>query len=254
MKHKVAMAIMALLAGGCLILTSLPASAEPGQQQHQQKAQGQSRSGGGGARAMSPRGEARQVGPRSSHSVSPRSSHRATARGARTVTPRSVHGVSPRGARPTTARAPHRATARGARTVTPRSVHGVSPRGTRPTTARAPHRVTPRGDTAHVATAGKLRGMPARGAGRTMIRGHNYSVWRGGHRVRHGQGWGTFVAIGALSAIVIGSSEYYPYAYISAPEPYCEGLTDDGCQLRWQEVETVEGDEINQCVAYCPWQ
>ena len=52
----------------------------------------------------------------------------------------------------------------------------------------------------------------------------------------------------------IGSSQYYPYAYVSAPEPYCEGLTEDGCELMWQEVETIEGDVINQCVAYCPWQ
>jgi len=33
-----------------------------------------------------------------------------------------------------------------------------------------------------------------------------------------------------------------------------DGLTEDGCQLVWQDVETVEGDIIPQCVAYCPWQ
>jgi hypothetical protein len=87
-----------------------------------------------------------------------------------------------------------------------------------------------------------------------MIQGNNYSVWRGKHRVRHGQSWRTFVAIGTLSVFAIGASEYYPYAYISAPEPSCQGLTDDGCQLKWQEVETVEGDHISQCVAYCPWR
>ena len=53
---------------------------------------------------------------------------------------------------------------------------------------------------------------------------------------------------------MVGSDEYYPYAYISAPEQYCEGVTEDGCELRWQQVETVEGDVIDQCVAYCPWQ
>jgi hypothetical protein len=216
MKRKVVMTIMALLAGGCLALTSPPASAEPGQQQQHQRAQGQPRG------AMSPRGGARQVGPRSPRAVTSRSAHEATARGSRTTTPRSAYKVTP-----------HRS-----RVATP----------------RAPHKVAPRGDIAHIAIAGKLRGMPARGAGRTSIRGHNYSVWRGGHRVRHGRGWGTFVSIGALGAIAIGSSEYYPYAYISASKRYCGGLTDDGCQLRWQEVETVEGDEIDQCVAYCPWQ
>jgi hypothetical protein len=116
----------------------------------------------------------------------------------------------------------------------------------------APRVVTPRGTRA--VTASRLRGVPARGTGRAVIRGQNYSAWRSGYRVRHGSGWRTFVALSALGAIAIGSSQYYPYAYISAPEPYCEGLTEDGCQLMWQEVETIEGDVINQCVAYCPWQ
>ena len=114
--------------------------------------------------------------------------------------------------------------------------------------------VTPSGDNAHVVTAGKFRNMPIRGAGQTIIRGKNFSVWRSGYRVRHGSRWRTFVALSVLSAIVIGSSDYYPYAYISAPQPYCEGLTEDGCQLMWQEVQTVEGDVVDQCVAFCPWQ
>ena len=118
--------------------------------------------------------------------------------------------------------------------------------------AAAPRVVTPRGT--RTVTASRLRAVPARGAGRVVIRGQNYSVWRGGYRVRHGSGWWTFVALSTLGAIAIGSSEYYPYAYISAPEPYCEGLTEDGCQLMWQDVETIEGGVVNQCVAYCPWQ
>jgi len=112
--------------------------------------------------------------------------------------------------------------------------------------------VTPKGT--RTVTTSRLRGVPARGAGRTVIRGQNYSVWRSGYRVRHGSGWWTFVALSTLGAIAIGSNEYYPYAYISAPEPYCEGLTEDGCELMWQEVETIEGDVVNQCVAYCPWR
>ena len=118
--------------------------------------------------------------------------------------------------------------------------------------AAAPRVVTPRGT--RTVTASRLRGVPARGAGRVAIRGQNYSVWRSGYRVRHGSGWWTFVALSTLGAIAIGSNQYYPYAYISAPEPYCEGLTEDGCQLMWQEVETIEGGVVNQCVAYCPWQ
>ena len=116
----------------------------------------------------------------------------------------------------------------------------------------APRVVTPRG--ARTVTASRLRGVPARGAGRTTIRGHNYSVWRSGYRVRHGNGWWTFVALSTLGAIAINSNEYYPYAYISVPENYCEGLTEDGCELMWQDVETIEGDVVPQCVAYCPWQ
>ena len=118
--------------------------------------------------------------------------------------------------------------------------------------AVAPRVVTPRG--ARTVTASRLRGVPARGAGRTAIRGHNYSVWRSGYRIRHGSGWWTFVALSTLGAIAIDSNEYYPYAYISAPEDYCEGLTEDGCELMWQDVETIEGDVVPQCVAYCPWQ
>jgi hypothetical protein len=118
--------------------------------------------------------------------------------------------------------------------------------------AAAPRVVTPRGT--RTVTASRLRGVPARGAGRVAIRGQNYTAWRSGYRVRHGNGWWTFVALSTLGAIAIGSNQYYPYAYLSAPEPYCEGLTEDGCQLRWQEVETIEGGVVNQCVAYCPWQ
>jgi hypothetical protein len=117
---------------------------------------------------------------------------------------------------------------------------------------KTPRVVTPRGT--RTITASRLRGVPTRGLGRTVIGGHNYSAWRSGHRVRHGSGWRTFVGIGALGAIAIGSSEFYPYAYISAPENYCEGLTEDGCELMWQDVETIEGDVVPQCVAYCPWQ
>jgi hypothetical protein len=77
---------------------------------------------------------------------------------------------------------------------------------------------------------------------------------RSGYRVRHGGNWRTFVALSALGAIAIGAREYYPYAYISAPGPYCAGLTRDGCELVWQQVEPTEGDVIDQCVAYCLWQ
>ena len=113
---------------------------------------------------------------------------------------------------------------------------------------------TPRGNRSNLVSAARIRNVPMRGAGRTTIQGRNYSVWRSGYRVRRAGGWRTFVALGALGAITVGRSQYYPYAYIQAPEPYCDGRTADGCQLVWEDVETVEGDTLGQCVAYCPWQ
>lgn len=260
MRGKVVMAIMALSLGGCFILASPPASAQPGKQQQHAAPQGQSRGAGaprgGGGIAVAPRGGARTVTPNVSRTVSPHV--------VRTVTPREVRTVTPRAARTVTRREVRTVTPRATRTVPRREVRTATPRGARTVTSRGARSVTPRVVTpkgghpsegkAHVVTAASFRGMPERGAGRATIRGHNYSVWRSGYRVRHGRGWRTFVALGTLGAVAVGSDNYYPYAYVSAPQPYCEGLTEDGCQLKWQEVDTVEGDVVNQCVAYCPWQ
>lgn len=100
----------------------------------------------------------------------------------------------------------------------------------------------------------KFDRIKIRDAHQAKIAGRNYSIWRGSHRVRRGGGWRTFVGLGTLTAIAVGSAQYYPYAYIDAPAPLCEGLTEDGCQLRWQAVPTVEGPTEFQCVAYCPWR
>jgi hypothetical protein len=113
---------------------------------------------------------------------------------------------------------------------------------------------TPKGGKSKVIVTTKFRGVPLQGIHRTVIAGHNYSVWRGARRFRYHNRWRTLVALSLLGAIAIGTYEYYPYAYIDAPELYCDGLTEDGCQLVWQEVETIEGDIIPQCVAYCPWR
>ena len=103
-------------------------------------------------------------------------------------------------------------------------------------------------------TAKRMRGL-SRGKGQASVRGRNFSTWRGGrYRTRYRNRWVTFVPLAALTAILIGEDRYYPYAYISAPIDYCEGITEDGCDLRWREVETIEGDRVGQCVAYCPWQ
>lgn len=145
----------------------------------------------------------------------------------------------------------------GPKVVTPQSVGPkvIGPAAVSKSAATPATRTfTPRGPRSHTVTAGALRGMPTSGAGRTYISGRNYSVWRRGYRVRHGGGWWTFAALNTLGVIAIGGYEYFPYAYISAPEDYCDGLTPDGCQLVWQDVETDEGDIIPACVAYCAWQ
>ena len=98
-----------------------------------------------------------------------------------------------------------------------------------------------------------LGGVSIRGARRVAVSGRSYAIWRGRYRVRRDGGWRTFVALSALGSLAIGAATYYPYAYINAPAPFCEGLTRDGCQLRWLAVQTVEGPTEFQCVAYCPW-
>src|SRR5262249_42206719 len=94
-----------------------------------------------------------------------------------------------------------------------------------------------------------LRTISPSSTGNTVIRGRNYTVWRGSHRVRHDGRWATLAAISTLSLIVFSGANYYPYAYISATGPYCEGVTEDGCVLEWQEVPTLEGPRLYQCVA-----
>jgi hypothetical protein len=142
--------------------------------------------------------------------------------------------------------------------VVPRVVTPNRPMTAAPRIIAAPRQgnraFTPRGASSNVVRAARIRSAPPRGIGRTTIQGRNYSVWRSNYRVRRGNGWRTFVALGALGTIAIGASQYYPYAYIQAPAPYCDGRTEDGCQLVFEDVETVEGDVIGQCVAYCPWQ
>jgi len=103
-------------------------------------------------------------------------------------------------------------------------------------------------------TGKRLHGL-SQGHGQTSVRGRNFSTWRGAHyRRRYHDRWVTFVPLTALAVIVIAGERFYPYAYIDAPEDYCGGYTEDGCELRWREVDTIDGDLVGQCVAYCPWQ
>lgn len=128
---------------------------------------------------------------------------------------------------------------------------------TRKTTVTRKTVVTKHSGTTTVVRGGGHGGFRAvgRGTGHVVFHGRNFSVWRGGpYRVRYGRGWRTFVALSTLTAIAVAGATYYPYAYVSAPEPICEGTTDDGCVLQWNEVPTVEGPPALQCVAYCPWE
>jgi hypothetical protein len=102
--------------------------------------------------------------------------------------------------------------------------------------------------------AEERRGFTIRDASRATIAGRNFSVWHDSHRVRRGGHWRTLVALSTLAIITFGSAPYYPYAYIDVPTPYCRGLTEDGCRLQWQEVPTLEGPTVYECVAYCPRQ
>ena len=102
--------------------------------------------------------------------------------------------------------------------------------------------------------AGAASTATIRGSSTAAIAGQNYSIRRGSYRAYRGGYWRTFVSVGTLGIIMYGGYRYYPYAYIEAPPEYCEGETEDGCQLQWREVQTFEGPLDFQCVAYCPWQ
>jgi len=134
-------------------------------------------------------------------------------------------------------------------------LHRAPRRIAAPRSAPAIQRATPRQNRiVGPPPTGGTRGLAIRNASKATIAGRNFSIWRDSHRVRHGSQWRTLLGLSTLGILTFGSARYYPYAYIDAPAPYCEGLTEDGCQLQWQEVPTLEGPRVYQCVAYCPWQ
>ena len=152
--------------------------------------------------------------------------------------------------------------ARPAPAATAAPAHVVGPKvfnpaaGPAATGAAAPNTFTrSRGPTAGSPGSGStVRANSIRGASRTTIAGQNFSIRRGSYRVRRGDHWRTFVGPTALAAILFGAAYYYPYAYIDVSDEYCDGMTEDGCQLHWMSVPTYEGPSDFQCVAYCPWQ
>jgi hypothetical protein len=79
-----------------------------------------------------------------------------------------------------------------------------------------------------------------------VVRGPRSVFWRGRNR--------SLVSLGLIAGFSVGAVAYSAYGYLPVDEPYCTGITEDGCELRWQDVPTPEGDLIPQCVTFCPIQ
>ena len=235
---------LALLAAAVLVSASVIGSAQRSAAQDGLIKLAEAQKGKPAPRAVAPKG----VAPRA---IAPKA-----------VAPRSFG--APKGVAPKTFTGPTVApkTFTGPKTVAPKTFtgpKGVAPKAvTGPTLAPkavAPRQVAiPKGVAPRPVSGAGFRAIGPRRTGRIVISGRNYTVWRGAHRVRYGGRWATLGAIGALGLIAYGGANYYPYAYVSAVGDYCEGLTEDGCVLQWQEVPTIEGPTVLQCVAYCPWQ
>jgi hypothetical protein len=63
--------------------------------------------------------------------------------------------------------------------------------------------------------------------------------------------WRTILPIAALTGLYVGSEYYQPDGYVTLARPYCTGVSDEGCPLRWQEVPLEGGGVDMQCVQYC---
>ncbi|HEY1474499.1 MAG TPA: beta/gamma crystallin-related protein [Pseudolabrys sp.] len=103
-------------------------------------------------------------------------------------------------------------------------------------------------------TGSKVGAGPGKGGPGRINKGPyvNINVNRGPYRLWRGNRWVTFVGFGTLAAILVGADYYDPYGYVAIARPYCEGFTDDGCQLRWQTVALEEDGDDWQCVQFCP--
>jgi len=77
-------------------------------------------------------------------------------------------------------------------------------------------------------------------------------IWKGPKKIWFGGHWKVFVPFSALKVVLIGGGYYWPDAYLTVGEPYCVGITPDGCHLNWQFVNFADGGGVYQCVQYCP--
>jgi hypothetical protein len=77
-------------------------------------------------------------------------------------------------------------------------------------------------------------------------------IWKQQHRIWWGGRWRVFAPFTALGVVLVGGAYYYPDAYVGFARPYCAGVTPDGCQLNWQQVNFEDGGGSDwQCVQYC---
>jgi hypothetical protein len=77
-------------------------------------------------------------------------------------------------------------------------------------------------------------------------------LWKQKHGLWWGGKWKYFVPFTALGVVLVGGSYFYPDAYVGFAQPYCTGLTPDGCRLNWQQVNFEDGGADWQCVQFCP--
>lgn len=84
-----------------------------------------------------------------------------------------------------------------------------------------------------------------------LANNHFAPLWKQQHKIWWHGGWKVFVPFTALGVALIGGAYYYPDAYVGFARPYCTGLTPDGCQLNWQQVNFEGGGGDWQCVQYC---
>ena len=77
-------------------------------------------------------------------------------------------------------------------------------------------------------------------------------IWKGPKKIWVGGHWKVFIPFSALSVVLVGGSYYWPDGYLTVGEPYCVGVTPDGCRLNWQMVNFADGGGAYQCVQFCP--
>ena len=77
-------------------------------------------------------------------------------------------------------------------------------------------------------------------------------MWKQQHKIWWGGKWKYFVPFTAIGVVLVGGTYFYPDAYVGFARPYCTGLTPDGCQLNWQQVNFEDGGADWQCVQFCP--